>query len=171
MTTRNSFTRSNTFERSKTIDSDSVDIDQKEIVVTAEQTAAGRNAMAERVIETDPMYSTAQIDEEAFLRQELEIHFHDAPTDDDAQFVEVTVNGDRRVARRGDTVKLPRAHVGVLCDAKQARMVQKKIVSPDGSMGYEERMVTQLSYPFSTVYDPAGKRGAEWLKKKLSQAA
>jgi hypothetical protein len=167
---RRTFT-TNSYERSKTIDSPDIDIEQKEILVNAEQTAAGRNAFAERVIETDPIYSMDQLDEEAFMRQEIEIHFHDAPTEDDQQFVDVAVNGDRRVFPRGATVKLPRCHVAALCDAKQARLVQKKIVGNDGSMGYEERMVTQLSYPFSTVFDPAGKRGAEWLKKKLSQAA
>lgn len=159
----------NAYERSKTIDSDSVDIEQREIDVTARQ--RGQDPLAERLIETDPIYSTEQISEEAFMRQELEVHFHDAPTEDDPQFVDVTVNGDRRIFRRGETVKLPRAHVGVLCDAKQARLVQKKIVAPDGSMGYEERMVTQLAYPFSTVHDPAGKRGADWLRRKLAQAA
>lgn len=152
----------NSFERSKTIDADSVDIDQREI---------DAKDFADRVIVTEPVYSTDQLDEEAFMRQEVEVHFHDAPTEDDPQFVDVSVNGDRRIVRRGDTARLTRAHIGVLCDAKQARLVQKKIVAPDGSMGYEERMVTQLSYPFSVVGDPSGKRGSEWLKKKLAQAA
>jgi hypothetical protein len=68
-------------------------------------------------------------------------------------------------------VKLRRYHVAVLANAKQSRVRQRKIVQPDGSMGFQEENVLALSYPFQVMHDPNPKQGAPWLRQLLSTPA
>lgn len=110
---------------------------------------------------------------EKFMHDPIELILNDPANEEEAPFAEVTVNGDRRVLwRNGDvSITLPRKHVEVLAHAKTSRVKQEKIVAADGSMGYVDKVVTTLAYPFTVVGDPAGMRGRDWLKKQLSAAA
>ncbi len=109
-----------------------------------------------------------ELDVEAFMAQELEVAFTEPGNESDPQFVEVNVNGDYRMARRdGNPVTMRRYHLAVLAQAKQGRVRQDKIVNADGSMGYRDKTILSLSYPFQVFMDPAGKRGADWLKSIL----
>lgn len=150
---------------------DAVDPKTEVLTTSIDQTAKGRNPMTEGGIVTEPVYSTSQLDEEAFMQQPIEVHMHDAPDENEPQYAEVTVNGVYKLIHRGTTATIPRSHVGVLCDAKQQRVQQKRIVGSDGSMSYQEQVVTRLSYPFSVIHDPAGRKGADWLKSKLTATA
>ena len=159
----------NSYERKGKIDA--VDTKTEVLTNSIENTAKGYNPMTDSGIVTEPVYATAQLEDEAFMQHPIEIHMHDAPDDNEQQVVEVTVNGVYRAIPRGTTMTIPRMHVGALCDAKQQRVQQKRIVGNDGSMAYQEQVVTRLTFPFSVVHDPAGRKGADWLKSKLTSTA
>lgn len=159
----------NSYERKGKFDA--VETKSEVLTTSIEDTARGRNQMTEGGIVTEPVYGTKQLDDEVFMQQPVEIHMHDAPDENEQQVVEVTVNGVYRAIPRGTTTTIPRMHVGALCDAKQQRVQQKRIVGNDGSMAYQEQVVTRLAFPFSVVHDPAGRKGADWLKSKLTSSA
>lgn len=153
----------NSYERKSTLASEDVQI-EKQVTPAAEASSRGGHE-----IDTDRVISTSQLDEEAFMRDELEIILMEPGNENDAQFCEVNVNGDYKLLlRNGEPQRLRRYHVAVLAQAKQSRVRQKKIVNPDGSMGFQEENVLSLTYPFSVSHDPNPKLGAPWLRKMLS---
>lgn len=156
-------TRTNSYERNKSVASEDVDIVGK-VTPAAEASASGGVE-----IDTDRVIRTEQLDEEAFMRDELEVFFNEPGNENEASFVEVNVNGDYRMVVRGDTAKLRRYHVAVIAAAKQSRVRQRKIVNADGSMGFQEENVLSLTYPFQVMHDPNPKMGVPWLKKLLAQ--
>lgn len=157
-------TRINSYERKRGPDSNEVEITGGGIESVADA-KSGRGIE----IDTDRVISTDALDQEAFMRDELEVFFNEPVNENEASFVEVNVNGDYRMVVRGNTAKLRRYHVAVLAAAKQSRVRQKKIVAPDGSMGFQEESVLSLTYPFQVMNDPNPKQGAPWLKKLLQQ--
>lgn len=157
--------KTNSYERNKTIASEDV------AIVNGVQTMKEAMAPGGVAIDTDRVISTDALDQEAFMRDELEVYFNEPGNENEPAFVEVNVNGDYRIAVRGDTVKLRRYHVAVLANAKQSRVRQRKIVQPDGSMGFQEENVLALSYPFQVMHDPNPKQGAPWLRQLLSTPA
>lgn len=152
----------NSYERKRSIASEDVKI-EKQVTPAAEASAAGGHE-----IDTDRVISTSQLDQEAFMRDELEVFFNEPNNENEASFVEVNVNGDYRMVIRGNTAMLRRYHVAVLAQAKQSRVRQKKIVNPDGSMGFQEENVLALTYPFQVMHDPNPKQGVPWLRSLLS---
>lgn len=157
--------RTNSYERSKSVASEDVDIINR-VTPASDATKSGGIE-----IDTDRVLRTDQIDQEAFMRDELEVYFNEPGNEHEPGFVEVNVNGDYRMVVRGDTAKLRRYHVAVLANAKQSRVRQKKVVNQDGSMGFQEENVLSLTYPFQVMHDPNPKQGVPWLKKLLSQPA
>jgi hypothetical protein len=153
----------NSYERNRSVASEDVDIVNR-VTPAAEASAPGGVE-----IDTDRVIRTDQIDEESFMRDELEVHFNEPGNENEPSFVEVNVNGDYRMVVRGDTAKLRRYHIAVLANAKQSRVRQRKIVAPDGSMGFQEENVLSLTYPFQVMHDPNPRMGVPWLKKLLSQ--
>lgn len=152
----------NTYERKRGVNSQDVEI------VNAVQDAKEATKAGGVEIDTDRIISTDALDQEAFMRDELEVFFQEPNNENEASFVEVNVNGDYRMVIRGNTAKLRRYHVAVLAQAKQSRVRQKKIVNADGSMGFQEENVLALTYPFQVMHDPNPKQGVPWLKKMLS---
>lgn len=153
----------NSYERKKTLESNDV-----EIVGQVESVKDAISAKGHEV-DTDRVISTEQLDQESFMRDEMEIILMEPNNENEAQFCEVNVNGDYRLLlRNGEPQRLRRYHVAVLAQAKQSRVRQKKIVNPDGSMGFQEENVLALSYPFSVCHDPNPKQGAPWLRQMLS---
>lgn len=153
----------NSYERQRGIASDDVKIEN---AVTPATEASGPGG---HQIDTDRVISTDAIDQEAFMRDELEIILMEPGNENDQQFCEINVNGDYRVLmRNGEPQRVRRYHVAVLAQAKQSRVRQRKVVQPDGSMGFQEENVLALSYPFSIAHDPNPKHGAPWLRKMLS---
>ena len=157
-------TRINSYERKKGLDSNEVDMVGGGIESAAEA-KSGRGIE----IDIDRVISTDAIDQEAFMRDELEVFFNEPGNEHEASVVEVNVNGDYRMVVRGNTAKMRRYHVAVLAAAKQSRVRQKKIVAPDGSMGFQEESVLSLTYPFQIMNDPNPRQGVPWLKKLLQQ--
>jgi hypothetical protein len=161
----NPTSRVNSYERKKSVDSNEVDI------VNGVQSLAEATDAKGVQIDTDRVISTDQIDQEVFMRDELEVFFNEPDNENEASFVEVNVNGDYRMVVRGNTAILRRYHVAVLANAKQSRVRQKKIVQPDGSMGFQEENVLSLTYPFQVMHDPHPKQGVPWLRQLLQQPA
>ena len=162
--------RVNAYEQNRTVDSENVPIEGGTTTTSLDDTLAGRNPHADgKGIEFDNerVYRTDQLDEEAFMRDELEILLAEPGNENDPSFVEITVNGDYRLGIRGDTCKMRRYHVAILAQAKQSRVRQRKIVNPDGSMGFVEENVLSLSYPFQVIHDPNPKLGGSWLRNLL----
>lgn len=157
-------TRINSYERKKGPDSNEVEMVNGGIESAAEA-KSGRGIE----IDTDRVISTDALDQEAFMRDELEVFFNEPGNEHEPAFVEVNVNGDYRMVIRGNTATLRRYHVAVLANAKQSRVRQKKIVNNDGSMGFQEESVLSLTYPFQVMNDPNPKQGIPWLKKLLQQ--
>lgn len=155
--------RTNSYERNKSVASDDVEIVKKVAPAAEASSPGGIEIDIDRVIRTD------QLDEEAFMRDELEVFFNEPGNEHEPSFVEVNVNGDYRMVVRGDTARLRRYHVAVLANAKQSRVRQKKIVNQDGSMGFQEENVLSLTYPFQVMHDPNPKHGVPWLRKMLAQ--
>lgn len=153
----------NSYERQRTLDSSDVKI-EREVTPAAEASAPGGHE-----IDTDRVIRTEQLDEEAFMRDEMEIILMEPGNENEPQFAELNVNGDYRLLlRNGEPQRVRRYHVAVLAQAKQSRVRQKKVVNPDGSMGFQEDNVLSLVYPFSVFHDPNPKQGAPWLRKMLS---
>ena len=160
-------TRVNSYERKRGIDSTDTSILGGGIESTADA-ASGRGIE----IDTDRVITTDAFDQEAFMRDELEIVLMEPNNENEPQFAEVNVNGDYRLLmRNGEPHKVRRFHVAVLATAKQSRVRQKKIVAPDGSMGFQEESVLSLTYPFQVYHDPNPKQGVPWLKQLLSNHA
>lgn len=159
-------TRVNSYERKKGPDSNEVDMVNGGVETIAEA-KSGKGIE----IDTDKVLSTDALDQEAFMRDELEVFFNEPVNENEASFVEVNVNGDYRMIVRGNSATLRRYHVAVLANAKQSRVRQRKIVQPDGSMGFQEENVLSLTYPFQVMHDPNPKMGVPWLKKILQQPA
>lgn len=152
----------NTYERKRGVSSEDVEIFNK-VQPAADAVKGGHE------IDTDKVYSSGQLDEETFMRDEMEIILMEPGNENDAQFCEVNVNGDYKLLmRNGEPQRLRRYHVAVLAQAKQSRVRQKKIMNSDGSMGFQEENVLSLTYPFSVAHDPNPKQGAPWLRKMLS---
>lgn len=159
----------NSYERKKGVDSDSVNIVGASTTVDHSKLAATGMALDDHkgiLVDTDPVYDTRTLDEEAFNREWLEVHVHDPASEDEPQFAELTVNGDYCMIVRGETKKIRRYHVAAMAQAKQMRLIQNKITEPDGSMGYREKAVLRLVYPFSVIHEPNPKGGA-WLRQLL----
>jgi len=155
-------TTPNSYERKRSLASDDVKI-EKQVTPASEASAAGGHE-----IDTDRVISTDALDNEAFMRDELEVFFNEPNNENEASFVEVNVNGDYRMVIRGNSAMLRRYHVAVLANAKQSRVRQRKIVAGDGSMGFQEENVLALTYPFQVMHDPNPKLGVPWLRKLLS---
>lgn len=152
----------NAYERKRGVSSEDVEIFNK-VQPAADATRGGHE------IDTDRVISTDALDQEAFMRDEMEVILMEPGNENDAQFTEINVNGDYRLLmRNGEPQRCRRYHVAVLAQAKQSRVRQKKIVQPDGSMGYQEENVLSLTYPFQVAHDPNPKRGAAWLRQMLS---
>lgn len=152
----------NTYERRNTLDSDSVKIEKAVERVDYANDSRGIEVDTSLVVRSD------DLDFEKFMAEELEVFLQEPNNESDAQFVEVNVNGDYRMAVRGTECRLRRYHVAVLARAKQSRVRQKRIVNHDGSMGFQEETVLALTYPFSVMSDPSPKRGGAWLKQILT---
>lgn len=149
------------YVRAKGIDSHNVDIHN------AEQDLPDFTKSPGHVIETDTILRSEDIDEERFMNQEITIFLQESVSEFESDFVEVNVNGDYRIGVRGSEMTIRRKHLGVLAQAKQSRVRQKKSVNPDGSMSFTEQNVVSLTYPFQVITDPDPRRGGPWLRDLL----
>lgn len=155
--------------RGRMIESNEVEIDNAVRTSSIEDTAAGRADSAGIV--TEPIGSI-DLSMEAFMAQPIDVMLMEPTDPNEELFAQVTVNGIYKlIPRDGNVYTIPRSHVEALCNAKPQRISQRKTVTGDGEMIYQEQKRTGFAYPFSVVSDPAGIRGQEWLRSKLKAAA
>lgn len=160
--------RANSYERKGAVDSTEVPIQKAEQTFSIDDTVKGNLLGAEGIV-TEPVYANELLEDEKFMSMPVEVMLHEPTNENEPQFAEVTVNGMYRlIPRSGNPVTIPRMHLAVLCDAKVQRVSQRRVTGSDGELGFQEIIRTNLAYPFSVIHDPAGQRGANWLKQKLS---
>lgn len=104
---------------------------------------------------------------EAFYAQKVTVLLQEPAADDESPVCEVTVNGHYIQVPRGIDFDLPRSHLEVIARAKQMSLRQVRVTNPDGSIGYQEKAVLRHTYPFSIIFDPAGRRGVDWIKQLM----
>lgn len=163
----------NSFERKPGLESQAITPDNPTQDVDHSLTKTQGIALSDvRGIETEPPTGDVKraLSNEQFMAEWVEIQLAEPGSEDEHQFAEITVNGDRVCIRRGDSAKIRRYHLAVLAAAKQQRLVQKKITNPDGSMGYQESFVLRPVYPFSVLSD-SNRAGSTWLRQLLQSAA
>jgi hypothetical protein len=146
-------------------------LDSSDVAIVNQVTVEDHKPKGGIDLDTEPVIRADALDRELFMRDELEVFLNEAQSENDPGFVEINVNGDYRLAVRGDTCKLRRYHVAVLAQAKQSRVRQRKVVNADGSMGFIEESVLALTYPFSVTHDPRPKEGGPWLRQLLANPA
>jgi len=95
-------TKPTTYERKGTVDSHNVDI------VNSVQSVADATDAKGIEIDTDRVISTDAFDNAVFMRDELIVFLQEPGNENDPAFVEINVNGDYRLAVRGNEVKLRR---------------------------------------------------------------
>ena len=122
-------------------------------------------------IDVEQVMRAKELEFEKFMRDPIEIHLHDAGSEDEAQYAEVTVDGRREILVRGQSATVSRAHVATLARAKQQRLSQEATVNPDGSRGFKQKVTLKLVYPFSVTSDPAGAKGAAWIRQLMASPA
>lgn len=161
------------FENKKGVNSENIEIVNAVARGSIDDTEKGKpmGTVGGIEIDTDRVLKVDDLDNEQFMRDELEVMFSEPMSENEPGFVECTVNGDYVMAVRGYTTKLRRYHVAVLAQAKIARVKQKKIVNPDGSMGFQEEVVLSLVYPFQVMNDPRPAKGVPWLRQLLQTPA
>lgn len=145
------------------------DSTETDIINGTEVGCAGEGLGTNGGIELDvvPRLSVEQAEQERFMAEELLVHLMEPANDSEPLYAEVTVNGDYFCARRGQEVKMKRYHVAALAHAKSARIGQRRLVSSDGSMGFQETSTLGTSYPFAVMHDPNPK-GPRWLKTLMA---
>lgn len=152
------------------VESSEVAIDNAEITTSINDTAAGRNVGGSGIV-IEPI-ATIDLSMEAFMAQPIDVMLMEPTDENEPLHAEVTVNGIYKIIPRdGNVYTIPRSHVEALCNAKPQRISQRKTVTGDGEMIYNELKRTGFAYPFSVVSDPSGARGQEWLRSKLKAAA
>ena len=140
----------NSFSRTKTASSNEIQIqggDEKLDIAKARKTGS---ALESDTIELDTVQhldpKTAAY--EKFMAQEIEVILDEVGADE-AGFVEVTVNGVRRLITADQPTKISRAHAVALAQAKQIRVVEgRSRPDADGFQGFEHTAKLKLAYPF-----------------------
>lgn len=109
---------------------------------------------------------------EAFLREKVEIMIHPSAERNADRAFEVSVNdnpGTTITFHRNKRYVVPRAVVETLARAKPVHFENEEYTKPNGDMGVRNPFRRGLRYPFSVISDPSGERGHRWLEKVLSE--
>jgi hypothetical protein len=108
-----------------------------------------------------------QFDELKFNEDVLEIMVHES-TDPNAENPVFTgCNGVNQYFFRGQPQQVKRKYVAILASCKEHSIATQEYTQSDGSRAVRIGRTSSLKYPFSVISDPAGKRGADWLRSLL----
>lgn len=103
-----------------------------------------------------------------FNEDEMEVMVHESTDANAENPVFTACNGVSQYFFRGQVQKVKRKYVAILASAREHSLTTKECIMPDGSRGVKLERSASLKYPFSVISDPAGKRGADWLKSMLA---
>lgn len=105
-----------------------------------------------------------------FMEDVLTVMVHDSTNENDEPIPAVWNDGRAQYFIRGQQQEVKRKFVEVLARLKLTRYTQKLTKDALGNDTYINVPHTALRHPFSVIYDPAGAKGADWLKKVLKEA-
>lgn len=108
-----------------------------------------------------------QFDELKFNEDMVEVMLHESTDPNAENPVFTACNGVTQYFFRGQPQQVKRKYVAILAACKEHAVKTEEYQSPDGSRAMRLKRTSSLKYPFSVISDPAGKRGAEWLKSLL----
>lgn len=108
-----------------------------------------------------------QFDELMFNEQMVEVMLHETTDENAENPVFTACNGVTQYFFRGQTQMVKRKYVAILASCKEHSIKTEEYTASDGSRAIRLRTAASLKYPFSVISDPAGRRGADWLKSLL----
>lgn len=94
----------------------------------------------------------------------VRIAIHESADPARAKEVQVAVQGDVIIMRRGKEVDIPYRHYLALCDAKEQVARDTDEINPATGLPFKE-WVEQHSYPFNTLSMPSADEIAAWEKR------
>ena len=97
----------------------------------------------------------------------LEVMLHESTDSNAENPVFTACNGVTQYFYRGQVQQVKRKFVAILAACKEHAISTPEYTQPDGARSTKIVRRSSLKYPFSVITDPAGKRGAEWLKSLL----
>ena len=108
-----------------------------------------------------------QFDELKFNEQFVEVMLHESTDTNAENPVFTACNGVTQYFFRGQPQQVKRKFVAILAACKEHSVKTEEYQSPDGARAMRLKRSSSLKYPFSIISDPAGKKGADWLKSLL----
>lgn len=111
-----------------------------------------------------------QFDELKFNEDFVEVMLHESTDENVENPVFTACNGVTQYFFRGQPQRVKRKYVAILAACKEHSLKTEEYTAGDGARAIRLRNTSSLKYPFSVISDPAGKRGADWLKSLLQAA-
>lgn len=128
-------------------------------------------AMEREPIEpVDHKVSEEKLKELAFMEDVLTILVMDTTNDVDEPMPCVWVNGVSQHFQRGVEQKVKRKFISRLAEARKTVYRAEQYTDAEGTKAYRYVPHSGLIVQFQVRHDPAGERGAAWLKTKLEAA-
>jgi hypothetical protein len=106
-------------------------------------------------------------DELKFNEDVLEVMVHESTDSNAENPIFTACNGVTQYFYRGQVQRVKRKFVAILAACKEHSINTPEYTLGDGSRGTKIVTRSSLKYPFSVISDPAGKKGADWLKTLL----
>ena len=156
----------------KTFDASEVEIQQPKASDFEEEFLKGAPAVE---IDVMPAPSTGAgdkqyLEELRFNEEMVEVMLHES-TDEKAENPVFTgCNEVTQYFLRGHPQKVRRKFLAILASCKEHAIKTVEYTQPDGARAMRIERSSSLKYPFSVINDPAGKKGADWLRSLLQSS-
>ena len=111
-----------------------------------------------------------QFDELKFNEDVLEVMVHESTDTNAENPIFTACNGVPQYFYRGVPQQVKRKYVAILAACKEHAISTPEYTQGDGARATRIARTASLKYPFSVISDPAGKRGADWLRSLLRSA-
>lgn len=106
----------------------------------------------------------------AFAEEQIEVMLHESTDTNAENPVFTACNGVNQYFYRGVPQRVKRKYVAILASCKEHNIKTQEYTQPDGARAIRVVRTSSLKYPFSVISDPAGKKGADWLRSLLQAA-
>ena len=105
-----------------------------------------------------------------FNEDVLEVMVHESTDSNAENPIFTSCNGVPQYFYRGIPQQVKRKYVAILAACKEHAITTPEYTQGDGARATRIQRSASLKYPFSVITDPAGKRGADWLRTLLRAA-
>lgn len=109
-------------------------------------------------------------DELKFNEDMLEVMVHESTDTNAENPIFTACNGVPQYFYRGVPQQVKRKYVAILAACKEHAITTPEYTQGDGARATRIARTASLKYPFSVISDPAGKKGADWLRTLLRAA-